>query len=235
MTVSHLSIAFPPKPKSPKFKDLEGQILQDYLICSFMGISMLTSPRDYQWLCMCNQCGTWRLLPARILLSPKLNVCKCSKRAWGRHGMTGTKAYITWVSMRSRCENPKNIGYKDYGGRGIKVCKRWQRFENFYLDMGEPPRGHSLDRINNDGDYKRSNCRWATPKEQGENTRHVRWITLNGQTKRLQDWCKQLKRNPKAVGVRLAIGWSEERALMTPVRFRSPRGIRQIHKSACVS
>src|SRR5215467_8883535 len=98
-----------------------------------------------------------------------------SLRPWqyGRptHGLSDRPEYKAWSSMRQRCQNPNNPGYKDYGGRGIKVCERWQKFENFYADMGPRPDNHSLERINNDGDYEPSNCRWASNLEQQKNKR----------------------------------------------------------------
>ena len=79
--------------------------------------------------------------------------------------------YKIWVNMRQRCNNPKNPKYKDYGGRGITVCKRWDNFSNFMTDMGERPEGNSIDRKNVNGNYEPSNCRWATAKQQRANQR----------------------------------------------------------------
>lgn len=76
-----------------------------------------------------------------------------------------------WENMKQRCNNPNNQGYKNYGGRGIKVCGRWHSFENFYADMGDCPEGLTLERKDNDGNYEPGNCRWATWKEQGKNKR----------------------------------------------------------------
>ncbi|HEX8838523.1 MAG TPA: hypothetical protein VF748_16390 [Candidatus Acidoferrum sp.] len=91
------------------------------------------------------------------------------------HGMTGTPEFKTWDSMLQRCTNPNHHAWSRYGGRGIKVCKRWLHFKSFYADMGAKPNGLTLERINNDGDYKPSNCKWATMKEQAANKRSA-WI-----------------------------------------------------------
>lgn len=82
-----------------------------------------------------------------------------------------TPTYHTWQSMKKRCLNPKQVNYKDYGGRGIKIHEPWLKFENFLADMGERPNGKSLDRINVDGHYEPSNCKWSTNKQQARNKR----------------------------------------------------------------
>ncbi len=90
-----------------------------------------------------------------------------------KHGMTRTKVYCAWVGMKMRCYDKNSTNFKYWGGRGITVCKRWiNSFENFYKDMGDPPtKTHSVDRINNNGNYTPKNCRWATKKEQVKNRR----------------------------------------------------------------
>lgn len=85
------------------------------------------------------------------------------------HGMRRTRTYNIWSRMKYRCNNPKDSRYEYYGGRGIGYDKRWEKFEAFFADMGEAPEGHSLDRLDNDGNYTKENCKWSTPKEQANN------------------------------------------------------------------
>jgi hypothetical protein len=94
--------------------------------------------------------------------------------------------------MRRRCQNPGAFEYKNYGGRGIKVCQQWQIFENFLADMGDPPADFTIERINNEGDYEPSNCRWASYKEQLNNTRSNRFIEAFGKRKTLTQWSEEL-------------------------------------------
>lgn len=90
-----------------------------------------------------------------------------------KHNLRNHKLYNTWLKMRDRCNNPNHKYYKNYGGRGIKVCKRWDNFALFVVDMGERPENYTLDRINNEGDYEPSNCKWSSRKEQQANRRKV--------------------------------------------------------------
>jgi hypothetical protein len=126
--------------------------------------------------------------------------------------------------MRKRCENRALPEYPSYGGRGIRVCDRWLVFENFIADMGEPPAGAQIDRIDNNGDYEPSNCRWATPPEQARNRRSNILITINGETKCLLDWTLARRLNYDTVRARIMkLGWEPERALSTPIA-PCPRG-----------
>lgn len=111
-----------------------------------------------------------------------------------KHGKWGSPEYQVWAAMRQRCSNPNNAKFHHYGGRGIAVCERWTQFEHFYSDMGaRPSTHHSLERVNNDGNYEPLNCRWATAVEQARNTRRNRWLTFGGQTQTLSTWAKQLE------------------------------------------
>ena len=91
--------------------------------------------------------------------------------AIAKHRMIKTGVYKSWISLRRRCNSPTYSNYHNYGGRGITVCERWNKFENFYADMGDRPEGASIDRINNDGNYEPNNCRWATHSQQMKNRR----------------------------------------------------------------
>lgn len=120
--------------------------------------------------------------------------------------------------MRGRCTNPNNDRWDDYGGRGITIEPRWNEFENFYADMGEPPsEKHSLERIRNDEGYSKDNCKWATHTEQNRNKRVSRMITIGGITKCLSEWATQSPVAYKTIFARLKSGWDSERALTTPL------------------
>jgi len=125
------------------------------------------------------------------------------------------KTWSTWYDMIKRCYNPKYKRYFAYGGRGISVCKEWKEsYDNFLKDMGDKPDGYSIDRINNDGNYEPSNCRWATPKEQAENRRTNRNITYNGTTRTVSQWARIVGISQNALTKRL-IFWELEKALTT--------------------
>ena len=143
------------------------------------------------------------------------------------HGHSGKASpeYRSWRSMRGRCLNTNDPAYRNYGGRGISICSRWNKFENFYTDMGARPKGTSLDRIDNNGNYEPDNCRWATHREQSLNTRLVNYITINGETKCLYDWCRQYGLDPGTVRYRMRVfGWAPEKAVTTP-KMRSRRSV----------
>lgn len=138
-----------------------------------------------------------------------------------KHGGVGTPEHRAWSSMVQRCTNPNVRSFPRYGGRGIKVCSPWLRFENFLADMG--PRHslkHTLDRINNDGDYEPSNCRWTTMAEQTRNRSSNRLVTYNGITLPFTAWAHEVGLKPATLKRRIdKLGWSLQRALETPCRY----------------
>lgn len=129
-----------------------------------------------------------------------------------KHGYSGTGLYGRWRRMIQRCSDPNADDYIHYGARGIKVCERWQSFANFLADMGEPPTGHSLDRINPSGDYSPDNCRWVTQSVQMRNTRATRYISFGAKTQCLSDWAAELGIDTSTLRYRLQ-NWPIEKAL----------------------
>lgn len=130
------------------------------------------------------------------------------------HSYEKTRVWRIWYGMLERCRRPTNTVFKFYGGRGIKVCERWQVFDNFLADMGEPPLGMTLEREKTDGDYEPSNCRWATMKEQQRNRRNTHWLTFDGRTQAMSAWAEEAGVPYKTLWMRVVkYGWTVERAL----------------------
>lgn len=126
--------------------------------------------------------------------------------------------FSCWEAMRQRCLNTNAPNFASYGGRGITVCDAWKEsFRTFLADMGPRPSiAHSIDRINNEGNYEPSNCRWATPEQQNKNRRDNLPITAFGKTMILQDWAKEIGLNYQTISARLKAGWPAETALTAP-------------------
>ncbi len=183
---------------------------------------------NYRWLCKCI-CGKEKIVLDYDLKNGNTKSCGCLRKEQTRERFTThghlkggvvSTTYQSWLSMIQRCTNLNNKAYKYYGGRGITVCKRWLEFENFLQDMGEPPTNkHQIDRINNDGNYCKENCRWATRTEQQRNTRRSHMISFCGKTQCLVAWAEELNINYSTLSSRIFIlGWSVEKAFTTPVK-----------------
>ena len=149
------------------------------------------------WIVECS-CGIRKSVRAGNLKNGGTLSCGCwRKDRLLKHGCRvdvkkTPPEYNSWVLMRDRCNNPNNKTYSYYGGRGIKVCKRWNNYGVFLSDMGPQPKGFSLDRINPDLGYKPSNCRWASKTRQSRNRRDSIMLTYKGVTKQLNDWAEHL-------------------------------------------
>ena len=144
------------------------------------------SPAGKNWLWRC-ECGTEKVLVTAAVKRGNTKSCGClnSERVVERsttHGMYYSREYSTWQGMLERCRN-----HPRYKGRGVTVCERWKKFENFYADMGDKPEGASIDRIDNDGNYEPGNCRWATIKEQSRNKEWNIWVEYQGREWSLKD------------------------------------------------
>ena len=144
-----------------------------------------------------------------------------------KHGKNHTPEYAVWNRMIERCTNQNHKSFNDYGGREIKICKQWREsFESFYADMGpRPSPEHSIDRINNDGNYEPGNCRWATRVQQGQNKRNNHRVTINGTTKSLMQWCHDIGISYATVYHRVRDGLSIEDAITIP-QFQVRKGKR---------
>lgn len=175
----------------------------------------------YRIYCRC-ACGVERYVSKEHLVSKASVSCGCMKAAIASiriktHDKSKTLIYKVWGSMKQRCQNPKDKAYHYYGGRGIEVCERWQKFENFYADMGNTPfEGATLDRVDNSKNYSPENCRWATQTQQANNTRANNWITYGGRTQTLSSWAAELNLAPSSLCARLGkLGWSVSKSLST--------------------
>lgn len=174
-----------------------------------------------RWDCLCD-CGMIVTVYGGALRKGATKSCGCLQRDNRfRHGMavrgSQTSTHATWLAMKQRCLNPNSASYHKYGGRGITVCARWlESFQNFLVDMGERPKGLSLERKDNNAGYAPDNCRWATPAEQSLNTRRNINIEFRGRVQPRKQWAKEFNVNHETLRHRLNRGWSIERALLTP-------------------
>lgn len=159
-----------------KAENLTGKKFNRWTVLKLDHIGESYNPYIRVWLCQCS-CGNVVPVSSDRLKnggSKRCFNCARTKVAEGqiKHGMYESSEYRTWVAFIQRCINPNSSSYHNYGGRGIKVCEEWRKFENFYADMGPRPKGLVLDRINNDGNYEPSNCRWTTQQENCLNKRN---------------------------------------------------------------
>lgn len=203
---------------SSRVLDLTGRRFGKLQVVRRSGYVKAGQTRVPAWFCVCD-CGRRKVVRGNSLKSGNTTGCgRCKTSSNLRHGLTGTRVWSIWCSMLSRCLNPRASNYARYGGAGIKVCARWKTFENFLLDMGEPPTGHSIDRIDGSGDYRKSNCRWATAQTQSANRACARRITFRGRTLCAAEWARVVGMKHSTLLRRLQRGWSVVQALTCPVR-----------------
>ena len=190
-------------------------------VLEFAGLSKNKS-RLYK--CQCD-CGRIVIKRGCQIRKGQIKSCGCYRRedsakkgratATHHHCVNGkwTPTYRSWSAMRDRCTRKTHPHYARYGGCGITICERWQKFENFLADMGIRPEGKTLDRIDGSEGYSPENCRWATPKEQQRNMRSNRLLALHGQTKCISEWSEITGLRYSTIRERLNRGWTIERAL----------------------
>jgi hypothetical protein len=207
-------------------------------------VEKLATPR--KWLCICD-CGVETHVTGPNLRNGSVASCGCLLREWSRklgadpdfivkrslkitrHGEKkrsgASEEYKTWLRIKSRCERTTDKDYLRWGARGIKVCSRWQEYENFILDMGRRPPGKtSIDRINPCLGYEPSNCRWASAKEQGETkTNNIACTFLGVKYTSLKDAAIAVGVNYRTVYTRVRKGWTVDRSLSTPTAAKSSK------------
>jgi hypothetical protein len=200
-----------------KIKHKRNRALKDY---SGMVFSRLTAihahpkieGKPVKWHFMC-ECGNVCDVTMKLVVSGHTKSCGCLAREKliernTTHGLAKQypKTYRTWKDMRARCNNPNNTEFHNYGGRGITICKQWDDFAVFFADMGARPEGLSIERINVNGNYEPTNCKWADIGEQANNKQSSIRITHNGETKTMTQWARQLGKAHGTLAYRIAHG-----------------------------
>lgn len=178
------------------------------------------------WLCECI-CGNMIVVGSQKLRKGHTKSCGCwannfISEANSKHGMAHSPTYNSWSGMIQRCTNVKNPNWPHYGGRGITVCERWLKFENFYEDIGTKPDGLELDRIDVNGNYCKENCKWSTRTEQCKNRRNRKEYTVHGITGSIRELASHFGIDSTVVAARLRHKrkhreWSVEEAFTTPL------------------
>ena len=170
------------------------------------------------WICHCDCGNTTQPIRTADLKNGKTKSCGCLQNK-PKHGMSYSRIYQTWADMKGRCYNQNNQSFKNYGGRGIKVCDEWKNdFKTFYdWAMSNGYEDHlTIDRKDANGNYEPSNCRWATYKVQENNTRRNHFLTYNGKTQTMKEWAEEVNINYNTLVGRInRLHWTVEKALTT--------------------
>lgn len=211
--------------------DLQALIIHNgQMINRTFGRLLVTSQSDRprHWDCLC-ACGVVKVVRDDHLRGGKVKSCGClssettslRNAASAKHRMCSTPTYKSWQSMRTRCLNKNADQYPDYGARGITICERWNSFENFLEDMGHRPDGTTIDRIENDKGYEKSNCQWSTMREQENNKRSNVYLEFNGRSMTAAQWSRETGIGYQTIRKRMDAGWSSERTLTVPASTAS--------------
>jgi hypothetical protein len=197
-----------------KLKDISGNKYGKLTVISLAFMKKVSRGTVSYWNCICD-CGQLKVARGYTLKNGGTSSCGCLFKQGNHrsHKMCKTREYFSWSNMINRCNNLKGTHYEGYAKRGINVCDRWLKFENFFEDMGYRPNGMTLDRIDNNQGYYPSNCKWSTQKEQCRNMRRSRFLTLNGITKTMAEWSENTGIKYHTIKARLKYGWSDAETL----------------------
>jgi hypothetical protein len=195
--------------------EIVGQKFGKLKVLTYMGV--LEKSKQKTYLCEC-ECGNKKIIAKSNLNYKKTKSCGCESRKnfftsekVKKHGQSGTKTYAIWAGIKKRCsEKSTGKSRRLYFDKGIRVCERWQKFENFLEDMGEKPEGKSIDRIDSNGHYEPSNCRWATPKEQANNMSSNNIVEYNGKRQTVSEWAHELNIKANTLTYRLRRAFTPE-------------------------
>jgi hypothetical protein len=210
------------------FKDLSGKRFGSLLVIEYSGYrSTPSGTKKYYFLCQCD-CGVKKYVPSVNLLNGKSTSCGCYNRSAecrSKHGRSKDDIYRIWSHIKQRCFVETCDCYYRYGGRGITMCDEWKNdFAKFASDMGERPSPqHTVDRKDNNGNYCKENCRWATRTEQQSNMRSNVMVSLGGDKVTVSEAARRIGILKSTIATRMRRGWSEEKALSTPVVPRKNR------------
>ncbi len=194
-----------------------------WLVVEYAGVKL----GNKMYTCKC-KCGTIRLLAGYRLRKGVTKSCGClSAELASVRNRRWPKGYertlYSWEAMIDRCTNPNHLHYKDYGGRGILICNRWMEFENFLFDMGIKEKGFYIERIDNNGNYEPSNCKWATSLEQARNRRNTTFLTIDGITRPLTEWACISNVHYKTIHDRIKHGWDVKKAVFQSIEVYKNR------------
>lgn len=209
-------------PTHKRFRNLKGLKFGRLFVREFAGKRININGATYcVWNCSCD-CGGQSYVPASALTNGNTRSCGCLKveldfKRSITHGLCRSPEYGVWMNMNQRCKNQLNVAWKNYGGRGITVCERWNNFALFYADMGpRPTPKHTLERLDNDAGYGPENCSWETRTVQNNNSRNNRLLTIDGKTMNVSEWARHAGLRVGLIRARLNYGWSDERAVKEP-------------------
>ena len=203
-------------------QEMIGKVFGRFTVLAFIGVDKYG---NVKWKCICS-CGIMKLVFGASLRSGNTKSCGCLMRELARkrkarltHGRSDSFEYQVWLRMKQRCYNTNNPNYKNYGGRGIRICKRWRNsFTSFLADMGSrPSSSYSIERIDNNKGYCKDNCKWATRREQNRNKRNVILFEYKGERKCLTEWSEIRGIKYRILRERIDSNWSIEKALETSV------------------